>query len=93
MDEDDIIRDAKSLRDLYGSPRDAAIAKQVDYLHPLYQEFIRASPFVILASLRSRMSGRSCYRIGAATIALTASRRAALSHPRRQRDDPRERDG
>ena len=50
MDKDYIIRDAKTLRDLYGSPRDAAIAKQVDYLHPRYQEFIRASPFVILAT-------------------------------------------
>jgi PPOX class probable FMN-dependent enzyme len=50
MDEDYIIRDAKTLRDLYGSPHDAAIAKQVDYLHPLYQEFIRASPFVVLAT-------------------------------------------
>jgi uncharacterized protein len=50
MDEDYIIRDEASLRALYGSPHEAAIAKQVAYLHPLYQEFIRASPFVILAT-------------------------------------------
>jgi hypothetical protein len=50
MDEDYIIRGAKTLRDFYGWPHDAAIAKQVDYLHPLYQEFIRASPFLILAA-------------------------------------------
>jgi hypothetical protein len=30
MNEDYIIRDAKTLRDLYGSPHDAAIAKQVE---------------------------------------------------------------
>jgi predicted pyridoxine 5'-phosphate oxidase superfamily flavin-nucleotide-binding protein len=44
MDEDHIIRDAAALRELYGAPHEAAIAKQVDYLHPHYQAFIRASP-------------------------------------------------
>jgi PPOX class probable FMN-dependent enzyme len=50
MDKDYTIRDATALRELYGTPHDASIAKQVDYLHPLYQEFIRASPFLILAT-------------------------------------------
>lgn len=50
MSADHILRDANALRNLYGAPHDAAIAKQADYLHPLYQEFIRASPFAILAT-------------------------------------------
>jgi uncharacterized protein len=50
LSEDYIVRDATALRKLYGSPHDASIAKQADYLHPLYQEFIRASPFVVLAT-------------------------------------------
>ena len=50
MKEDFILRDATSLRELYGEPHEASLAKQIDYLHPLYQEFIRASPFAILAT-------------------------------------------
>jgi PPOX class probable FMN-dependent enzyme len=50
MDEDHIVRDVESLRHLYGEPHKAAIAKQVDYLHPHYQAFIRAAPFAILAT-------------------------------------------
>ena len=50
MDEDYVLRDATVLRELYGPPHDASIAKQVDYLHPLYQEFIRVSPFMVLAT-------------------------------------------
>ena len=50
MSEDYILRDATTLRKLYGAPHDAAIAKQADYLHSLYQEFIRAPPFVVLAT-------------------------------------------
>ncbi len=50
MDADHLIRSAGELRALYGPPHDAALAKQVDYLHPLYQEFVRASPFAIIAT-------------------------------------------
>jgi hypothetical protein len=50
MTGDEIVRDAARLRELYGSPREASIKKQVDTLHPLYQEFIRASPFAIVAT-------------------------------------------
>jgi len=53
MNADFIVRDAKTLRELYGEPHDAAIAKQVDYLHPLYREFIRVAPFVVLATAGS----------------------------------------
>ena len=52
MDGSDfIIRDLESLRDLYGAPHDASLAKEVDYLHPLYQAFIRRAPFAILATV------------------------------------------
>ena len=49
-DGDFIIRDVEALRELYGEPHDAAIAKQVDFLHPHYQPFIRAAPFAVLAT-------------------------------------------
>ena len=50
MNADFIVRDAKTLREIYGEPHEASISKQVDYLHPLYQEFIRVAPFVVLAT-------------------------------------------
>jgi uncharacterized protein len=50
MTADFIVRDTKALREIYGAPHEASIAKQVDHLHPLYQEFIRVSPFLILAT-------------------------------------------
>jgi uncharacterized protein len=50
MGADHVIRSAEELRELYGAPHDASLAKQVDHIHPLYQEFIRVSPFAILAT-------------------------------------------
>ena len=47
---DHIIRDEATLREIYGRPSGAAVAKQVDYLHPHYQSMIRAAPFAVLAS-------------------------------------------
>ena len=46
-----IIRDEAALLALYGEVSQPALKKQVDYLHPLYQDFIRASPFAVLASV------------------------------------------
>ncbi|VFR20668.1 Phosphohydrolase (MutT/nudix family protein) [plant metagenome] len=35
---------------LYGSPAAASIRKEIDYLHPHYQAFVKAAPFVALAT-------------------------------------------
>jgi PPOX class probable FMN-dependent enzyme len=48
---DHIVRDEATLQAIYGRPSGAAVAKQVDYLHPHYQSMIRASPFLMLASI------------------------------------------
>ncbi|CAH2604675.1 Pyridoxamine 5'-phosphate oxidase family protein [Rhodovastum atsumiense] len=50
MPTDHVIRDEAALAALYGAPVPASIAKEVDHLHPLYQEFVRAAPFVALAT-------------------------------------------
>lgn len=47
---DDLIRDEAALTALYGEPVAAAIAKEVDYLHPHYRSMIEASPFMVLAT-------------------------------------------
>lgn len=38
------------LQELYGETAEASIKKEIDYLHPRYQEIIKASPFLVLAS-------------------------------------------
>ena len=45
-----IIDTLPALEALFGSVSEAAIRKEVPFLHPVYQAFIKASPFVILAS-------------------------------------------
>jgi uncharacterized protein len=55
MYDDFIVRDVQTLRQIYGEPHEASIAKQIDYLHPLYQEFIRAAPFVVIATAGTEM--------------------------------------
>jgi PPOX class probable FMN-dependent enzyme len=44
------ITDLQALERLYGTPAAASLKKEVDFLHPHYQAFIRAAPFVALAS-------------------------------------------
>lgn len=44
------ITDVAALERLYGKPAGAAVAKEIDYLHPHYQRMIAASPFVVLAT-------------------------------------------
>jgi uncharacterized protein len=44
------ITDVAALEELYGKPSGAAVAKEVDHLHPHYQRMIAASPFVVLAT-------------------------------------------
>ena len=44
------ITDVESLERLYGLPAGAAVAKEIDYLHPHYRKLIAASPFFVLAT-------------------------------------------
>ncbi len=44
------ISDVESLQKLYGTPSGAAVAKEIDYLHPHYQRLIAASPFFVFAT-------------------------------------------
>jgi PPOX class probable FMN-dependent enzyme len=48
---DHIIRDAAALRERYGAPSPASITKEVGFLHPLYAEFVKAAPFMTLATV------------------------------------------
>lgn len=46
-----IIRDEAALEALYGTPSGAAVAKEVDFIHPHYRAMIEASPFMAIASV------------------------------------------
>jgi uncharacterized protein len=48
--EHHIIRDEAALNTLYGDISAAAIAKEIDYIHPHYRAMIEASPFLVLAT-------------------------------------------
>ncbi|HET6491331.1 MAG TPA: MSMEG_1061 family FMN-dependent PPOX-type flavoprotein, partial [Burkholderiales bacterium] len=50
MSDEDRITDVTALERLYGKPSGAAVAKEIDRLHPHYQRMIEASPFVVLAT-------------------------------------------
>ena len=45
-----LLTEATALRELYGAPSDAAIAKEIDYIHPHYRAMIEASPFMVMAT-------------------------------------------
>lgn len=45
-----ILTSAAELRALYGEPHARSVAKEIRFLNEPYQAFVRASPFVILAS-------------------------------------------
>jgi uncharacterized protein len=45
-----LLTDATALRELYGEPSDAAIAKEIGYVHPHYRAMIEASPFMVMAT-------------------------------------------
>lgn len=47
---DHTIRDLSALEALYGEVNEASALKEITYLHPHYAAFIKASPFVILAT-------------------------------------------
>jgi PPOX class probable FMN-dependent enzyme len=44
------ITDLQALERLYGIPAAPSVRKEIDYLHPHYQAFIAAAPFVALAT-------------------------------------------
>jgi PPOX class probable FMN-dependent enzyme len=50
MDEQHIIKNVGQLEALYGLPAGNSVAKEVDYVHPLYARMIEAAPFVALAT-------------------------------------------
>ncbi len=50
MSDEHRITDEAALERLYGKPSGAAVAKEIDHLHPHYQRMIAASPFVVLAT-------------------------------------------
>lgn len=45
-----LLTDGTALRELYGEPSDAAIAKEVEFVHPHYRAMIEASPFMVMAT-------------------------------------------
>ena len=44
------ITNVATLERLYGTPAEAPIAKEIDYIHPHYRAFIAAAPFAMLAT-------------------------------------------
>ncbi len=45
-----LITDEAALDALYGAPSEAAVKKEIDYVHPHYRAFIEAAPFVAVAT-------------------------------------------
>lgn len=45
-----IVKTAEELRAIYGEPHERSVAKEIPYLSEQYQAFVKASPFIILAS-------------------------------------------
>jgi PPOX class probable FMN-dependent enzyme len=50
-DDPHTIRDLPALEALFGAPGEASLRKEVDHLHPVYRQWIEASPFAVLATL------------------------------------------
>ena len=50
MHDGTLLTDAAALRALYGEPSEAAIAKEIDHVHPHYRAMIEASPFMVMAT-------------------------------------------
>jgi PPOX class probable FMN-dependent enzyme len=50
MHDGALLTDAAALRELYGEPLEAAITKEIDYVHPHYRAMIEASPFMVMAT-------------------------------------------
>lgn len=50
LDPQHIIDSVAQLSALYGEVASASLKKEVDFIHPLYQSLIQASPFAVLAT-------------------------------------------
>lgn len=48
--ENHLISDITVLEGLYGTPSQPAIVKELDYIHPIYKQFIELAPFVVLST-------------------------------------------
>lgn len=48
--EEHQVTDIATLESLYGTPAGAAVAKEINYIHPHYRALIAASPFMVLAT-------------------------------------------
>jgi len=44
------VKTVEELRAIYGEPFERSVTKEIKFLNAQYQEFVKASPFVILAS-------------------------------------------
>ena len=51
FDEKYLIHSKEQLVSLFGDPGEAAVQKEVSFLHPHYQSLIKASPFAVLATI------------------------------------------
>ncbi|MEO8937467.1 MAG: pyridoxamine 5'-phosphate oxidase family protein [Burkholderiaceae bacterium] len=49
--DNEFIKDLAALESLFGAPGEASIRKEASYLHPVYRQWIDASPFVVLATV------------------------------------------
>ena len=45
-----VLKTVEELRAIYGEPHARSVAKEISYLNGQYQAFVKASPFVVLAS-------------------------------------------
>jgi hypothetical protein len=49
-DQDHRVTDISVLETLYGAPLQPALVKEIDYIHPVYRQFIEAAPFLVLST-------------------------------------------
>lgn len=49
--DNELIEDLAALESLFGEAGETSIRKEVSYLHPVYRQWIDASPFVVLATV------------------------------------------
>ena len=52
--QQDYLTTLESLESLYGEVAAPSILKEIDHIHPVYQPFIEAASFVVLASSGSQ---------------------------------------
>jgi len=50
MPDPHTVTDLQSLEALFGSVGEASVRKEVPFLHPVYRQWIEASPFAVLAT-------------------------------------------